>query len=148
MIKVKESQMLFEVGIKYDKTMDDGEEKKVKELYIVDASSFSNAESSIIKEMTPYIRGEFDVVSEKISNCKTFLYDPDVNADTYYKAQVKITVTDEKTKKEKNETLNFLVQANNIGDARVNVCYYMNTTMHDWSIKSLKETKIIDVYLK
>lgn len=53
---------LFECGIRYDKTMDDGIRRRVTELYIVDALSFTEAEKRITKEMEQYIL-KFEVVS-------------------------------------------------------------------------------------
>ena len=38
---------LFECGILYDKTLENGMKKKVTELYIVDALSFTEAEKRI-----------------------------------------------------------------------------------------------------
>ena len=40
----------FETKIRYDKTQEDGTQKKVTEQYVVDALSFTEAESSIIEE--------------------------------------------------------------------------------------------------
>ena len=51
----------FEVGVRYDKTMEDGLTKKVTETYVVNADSFTEAEERIIREMKQYISGEFDV---------------------------------------------------------------------------------------
>ena len=51
----------FECKIRYEKTMEDGSQKKVTELYVVDALSFTEAEASIIEEMSSYISGEFEV---------------------------------------------------------------------------------------
>lgn len=51
----------FECKIRYEKTMEDGTQKKVTETYTVDALSFTEAESSIIEEMSAYISGEFEV---------------------------------------------------------------------------------------
>ena len=42
----------FECKIRYEKTMEDGSQKKVTELYVVDALSFTEAEASIIEEMS------------------------------------------------------------------------------------------------
>lgn len=47
----------FEVKIKYDKVMDDGLMKSVREAYTVEAMSFTEAEAVITKEMTPYMSG-------------------------------------------------------------------------------------------
>lgn len=42
----------YETRIKYQKTMEDGSEKVVNELYVVDALSCTEAETSIIDEMS------------------------------------------------------------------------------------------------
>ena len=44
----------FETKVRYDKTMEDGQNKKVTEAYTVEALSFSEAESAITKEMSHY----------------------------------------------------------------------------------------------
>lgn len=41
----------FETKVKYQKTMEDGSEKVVSEAYVVDALSFTEAESAITDEM-------------------------------------------------------------------------------------------------
>ena len=56
---------LYECGIRYERTMENGMTKKVTELYLVDALSFAEAEGRITKEMEPYISGDFDVVTIK-----------------------------------------------------------------------------------
>lgn len=51
----------FTCKIRFEKTLENGMNKKVTELYLVDALSFTEAESRIIEEMTPFINGEFEV---------------------------------------------------------------------------------------
>ena len=46
----------FECKIRYEKTMENGMNKKVTEPYLVDALSFTEAEARIIEEMTPFRR--------------------------------------------------------------------------------------------
>ncbi|MCI6103400.1 MAG: DUF4494 domain-containing protein, partial [Bacteroidales bacterium] len=55
----------FETKIRYDKTQEDGTQKKVTEQYVVDALSFTEAESSIIEEMSSYISGDFKITDIK-----------------------------------------------------------------------------------
>lgn len=55
----------FECKIRYEKTMEDGMQKKVTEAYTVDALSFTEAEQRIIEEMSSYISGEFEVADIK-----------------------------------------------------------------------------------
>ena len=72
---------LFECGIRYEKTLENGMQKRVTELYIVDALSFTEAESRIIGEMSCFISDEFDVVSEKITNYSELVPSADSMAD-------------------------------------------------------------------
>ncbi len=56
----------FETKVRYEKTMDDGLQKKLTEQYTVDALSFTEAEASIIEEMKVYISGDFEVTDIKM----------------------------------------------------------------------------------
>lgn len=58
----------YETRIKYQKMMEDGSEKVVNELYVVDALSCTDAETSIIEEMSCYISGDSAVTSAKKTN--------------------------------------------------------------------------------
>ena len=51
----------FTCKVRYEKTMENGQNKKVTEPYLVDALSHTEAEARIIEEMTPYISGEFTI---------------------------------------------------------------------------------------
>ena len=53
----------FECKVRYEKTQEDGSEKLVNELYVVDALSFTEAEDSIIDNMSVYASGEFKVAN-------------------------------------------------------------------------------------
>lgn len=136
---------LFECGIRYNKTLENGQEKKVTELYIVDALSFSEAEQRIIKEMSAY--GEFEVVSEKITNYSELVRSNDTEADLWYKVKVNLITLDEKTMKEKKTPLYLLVQAKNIDDARRLTNEHMKDSVADWNCEAVSETKIMDVFV-
>lgn len=136
---------LFECSIRYEKTLENGMQKKVTELYIVDALSFTEAESRIIGEMECFISGEFAVVSEKITNYSELV--ETVGGDKWYKAKVNFLTLDEKTGIEKKQTLYYLIQANDIDHARSRLTEYMHGTLADWECEALQETKIMDVFL-
>lgn len=55
----------IETKLRYDKMCENGVVKKVNEPYLVDALSFTEAESRIIEEREPYISGEFTVSAAK-----------------------------------------------------------------------------------
>ena len=136
---------LFECGIRYEKTLENGMQKKVTELYIVDALSFTEAESRIIGEMSCFISGEFEVVSEKITNYSELVQSPD--GDRWYRAKVVFKTLDEKTMNEKKQAQYYLVQAKDIDNAKSTLEQFMHGTMADWELEALQETKIMDVFL-
>lgn len=135
---------LFECGIRYEKTLENGMQKKVTELYIVDALSFTEAESRIIGEMECFISGEFAVVSEKITNYSELVAGP---GDKWYKVKINLITLDEKTMSEKKSPVYMLVQASDIDDARKRLNEHMRGTMADWVCEAVQETKIMDVFL-
>lgn len=136
---------LFECGIRYEKTLENGMQKKVTELYIVDALTFTEAESRIIGEMSCFISGEFEVVSEKITNYSELVQSPD--GDRWYRAKVVFKTLDEKTMNEKKQAQYYLVQAKDIDNAKSTLEQFMHGTMADWELEALQETKIMDVFL-
>lgn len=136
---------LFECGIRYEKTMENGMQKKVTELYIVDALSFTEAEKRITEEMTPFISGEFEVVSEKITKYSELVKTTD--GSKWYKAKVNYVTLDEKSGAEKKQAFFYLIQANDIDHARLRLTEYMKGSMADWECEALQETKIMDVFL-
>ena len=136
---------LFECGIRYEKTLENGMQKKVTELYIVDALTFTEAESRIIGEMSCFISGEFEVVSEKITNYSELVQNPD--GDRWYRTKVVFKTLDEKTMNEKKQAQYYLVQAKDIDNAKSTLEQFMHGTMADWELEALQETKIMDVFL-
>lgn len=56
------TSMWYEVKYRYEKTLDNGAQKKVTEQYVVEAVSFGEAEAAIVAEMAAYVStGETDV---------------------------------------------------------------------------------------
>ena len=136
----------FECKIRYEKTMDDGLQKKVTEQYVVDALSFSEAEERITEEMSSYISGEFDVTDIKIATYKEIFFSDDESADRWYKAKLQFITIDEKTEKEKRSNINYLVQAATLPGAVKNIVEVMGGTMIDYVIAAVAETQLMDVY--
>ena len=138
---------LFECGIRYEKTMENGMQKKVTELYIVEALSFTEAEIRITGRMSCFISGEFNVVSEKITNYSELVSTADTEADKWYKVKINLITLDEKTMAEKKAPLYLLVQAHDIDGARSRLNEHMKGTMADWVCEAVQENKIMDVFL-
>ena len=136
----------FETKIQYEKTMEDGLQKKVKEQYVVDALSFTEAEKRITEEMSSYISGAFDVSDIKKASFKEIFFSDDDTADRWYKAKVQFITIDEKTEKEKRSNVYYLVQAATLQGALKNVDEVMSGTMIDYAIAAISETMVMDVF--
>ena len=67
-------QNWFETGIKYEKTAEEGKVVKVNEKYLVDALSFTEAETRINEEMKPFISGEFVVSTIRRARTNEIFY--------------------------------------------------------------------------
>lgn len=136
----------FECKISYEKTMDDGLQKKVKEIYVVDALSFTEAEQRITEEMSSYISGEFEVSDIKRASYKEIFFSDEEMADRWYKAKLQFITIDEKTEKEKRSNINYLVQAGSVNGAVKNLDEVMGGTMIDYVIAAVAESTIMDVF--
>ena len=136
----------FETAIRYDKTMEDGMTKKVIEYYVVDALSFGEAEETITKEMSAYISGEFEVKNITPATYHEIFFSENDNDDRWYKAKLQFITIDEKTEKEKRNSVTFLVQAGTLNGAVKNIDEVMGGTMIDYVISNISETKFMDVY--
>jgi hypothetical protein len=140
------SAMWFECKIRYEKVMEDGLQKKVNENYVVDALSFSEAETRITEEMSAYISGEFEVADIKKAAYKEVFFTDDNIADKWYKAKLQFITIDEKTEKEKRSNINYLVQAGSMNGAMKNIDEVMGGTMIDYVVASVAETTLMDVF--
>ena len=136
----------FLCTVRYEKTMEDGLQKKVSEKYVVDALSFTEAEARIIEEMKSYISGQFDIV--EIDRCKfgEIFFTEEASADKWYKSKLQFITIDEHTDKEKRTNVLYLVQGSSLENARKNIAEVMGGTMIDYVIVGVNETAIVDVF--
>ena len=134
----------FECSINYEKMQEDGTQKKVTEPYLVDALSFTEAETRIIEEMKPYITGELTVKSIKRAKISELFLDKD--GDKFFKVKVSFVTLDDKSGNERKTSTYMIVQALNIESARIRIEEEMKGTLSDFVIEELKETKLMDVF--
>lgn len=136
----------FECKVRYEKTQEDGSEKLVNELYVVDALSFTEAEASIIDNMAVYVSGELKIANINPTNYNEIFFSDIDDDDLWFKARLAFITIDEKSNNEKRSYVNYLIQAKCIERAKRYVDEVMGKTMIDYELKSLSETKILDVF--
>lgn len=136
----------FECKVRYLKTQEDDSKKIVNELYVVDALSFTEAEASIIDNMQVYVSGELKVANINPTNYNEIFFSDIDDDDLWFKARLAFITIDDKNDREKRTYVNYLIQAKCIERAKRYVDEVMGKTMIDYELKSLSETKILDVF--
>lgn len=134
----------FECKVSYEKMLENGMQKKVTEPYLVDALSFTEAEARIIEEIKPYITGEFTITDIKRAKLSELFFND--NGDRFFKAKVMFISLDEKSGTEKKTAVQMLAQASDLKEALKVVEKGMEGTLADYTIASLAETPIMDVF--
>lgn len=134
----------FECKVRYEKTGEDGLPQKVTEPYLVDALSFTEAEDRIIKEIQPFVSGDFLVSNIRRARIAELFDNP--SGDRWYRAKVNFVTLDEEKAIEKKIASTMMVQAANLKDALTLLLERLSNTLSDWEVVAIVETAIMDVY--
>ncbi len=134
----------FECKVKYVKMDENGKEKKVTEPYLVDAVSFTEAETRIHIELEKMIHSDFVVTNISKSNISELF--PNENGDRWFKAKTSFVNLDEASGKEKKSNNYMLVEANNVKDAYEYLTEGLSDMLVPFEIPSIAESPIMDVF--
>ena len=134
----------FICKVKYEKMLENGLQKKVTEAYLVDALSFTEAEARIIEEIQPYITGDFTVADIKRAKISELFFNE--AGDRFFRIKVYFITLDEKSGAEKKTAATMLAQACTLKEAIAVLEEGMKNTMADYSIASVSETMLMDVF--
>lgn len=136
----------FEVKVKYVKVGEDGKEKKVSELYLLDSMSFTEAEAMIIEELKEMIQGDFCIEAIKKSNITELVESKDGNDDKWFKAKVAIIDADSISGKEKRSNQYFLVAGSDVDKSLENLQKALSTYVVPFEIVQVGDSNIMDVF--
>lgn len=134
----------FQCKVKYTKITEDGKEKKVSEPYLIDAMSFTEAETRIYTELEKLISGDFIITDISRSNIAEIF--PNKDGDRYFKAKTTFVSINEESGKEA-KTINYmLVEANNVDGAYKFLKEALSDMIVPFEIPSVSESPIMDVF--
>jgi hypothetical protein len=137
----------YECKVKYRKFDEASATHKIKtEPFLVDAISYTEAESRITQEMAAYLPDNEEI---KITNIKVANFaeiHPFENTDRWFKSRVSLIAFDEESGKERKTNMYLLVQANDVQEAYVNTVSTMQDTMGEYTIPAISESPIMDVF--
>ncbi|MGB3467907.1 MAG: DUF4494 domain-containing protein [Cyclobacteriaceae bacterium] len=134
----------YSCKVKFTKETEDGFLKQVSENYLVDAVSYTDAESRIYAIMEDYVRGEFSVASISKTNLSEVInYEDEEN---WYKCKVTYSTVDGDKAKEVKVTTYFLVSAADVKQAFERVEDNLSSMLVPFEIPSITLTNFIDVF--
>ena len=136
----------YEVKVKYEKTMENGMQKTVSEIYLTDALSFTEAEAIAIEEMSMLCSAEFKIAAIKKVNYAEIIKSESDNDGTWFKCKLTFITIDERTEKEIKTHVSYLVEGNNLESAKVRMAKAMSSTMIDYQFSKIEETPIMDIF--
>ncbi|MFV0377775.1 MAG: DUF4494 domain-containing protein [Mangrovibacterium sp.] len=137
-------QTWFEVKARFVKIDNDGRERKVTEVYLIDAVSFTDAEARAIQVLEQVIRGEFAIKGIVQSNITEVF--PHESGQYWYKACISIVTIDEKAGREKKVNNYFLVAADDIKEALQRLEEGLAYILVPYSTTALALSPIVDIY--
>ena len=136
----------FEVTIAYDAISESGADVVKKEVYLVDAVSFGDAEERVYNERKAYITGDSLVAKVKrVKYAEIIQYVDDVK-DKYYKARIELITVVKNSGEEKRNRYNVLVNASDFYDAVERLKDSMKVWVSDIEVISMQETPILEVF--
>ena len=157
--------MWYQVKARLDRVQENGTKKKVSELYLVQALTFGIAERVVQSELAQYSSEEIDIVAIARKNYSEIITDKfgmaskidgdarkllgqknaSTEADKWFKCKLNFITLDERSGKEKKVAQFFLVNANTAMAAHELVDNFMQSSVSDYEVEQVDETKILDV---
>lgn len=142
----------FECRVRYEKQITDpndkdcGKLKKVNEVYLVDALSYTEAEARIVKEVAQYIKGEYSITNIKQAKLAELIFKDDDLCENWFTVKIKITVVDENNGTERLVPQTLLVRAETLPDALSRFKEAFKDSMSDYTITSIAASPILEYY--
>ena len=135
---------VFSVSVKYLKLVEGGEGyKKMNEVFLVNAVSYTDVEVKITEEMQMRSKEEFFITNIKRENY-AYVLTNDEDGGYFFNAVVSYSSLDDDGENQKKIRLNMLVETSNIDNVSEIVSKVLTDTV-DYSLTRVGLTKIIYV---
>ncbi len=138
-------QTWFESKAKYMKVSESGRETMVTENFLLDAVSFTDAESRMIRQMQQMVKGgEFSVVDIKKSKIAEIF--PFEEGEWWFKVTINLVTIDEEAGKEKKLRTYYLIMADDIKEALERLDESLSYLVIPYVVSSIAVSTIVDVF--
>ncbi len=138
-------QTWFESKVKYNKVSQSGNEQLVTDNFLLDAVSYTDAETRIIRQMQQTVKGgEFQIVDIKKSRiAEVFPYE---SGEWWFKATINLVTVDEEAGKEKKLKTYYLVMADDIKEALARLEESLSFLVIPYVVSAVAVSTIVDVF--
>lgn len=134
----------YSCKVKYQKVDQHGNQIKATDTYLIQAISYTDAETRLYEIMDQMIRVEFQVVAISKANFEDILNSED--GIDWYKIKAAALSYDEDSGKERKITSYYLISAININDSLEKILEYFKESINDYTVQSVAITTINDVF--
>lgn len=134
----------YSCKVKHNKELEDGMIKQVTDAFLLDAVSYTDAESRVYEICERDISGEFTVSQITKTNIAEVINHHD--ADLWFKSKVVYATVDGDSEKEVKINTYLLVSAENVKQAYDRIEEHLNSMLVPFDIPSITLTNFIDVY--
>nr|WP_319265404.1 DUF4494 domain-containing protein [uncultured Draconibacterium sp.] len=138
-------QTWFTAKVKYMKVTEGGSESMVKEQFLLDAVSYTDAEARIIGKMQELVKGG-EFVIDAITKSRIAEVFPYENGEWWFKAVIHLVTIDEEAGREKKITSQYLIMADNLKEALARLEESLEYLVIPYTIVSLAVSPIVDVF--
>ncbi len=138
----------FSVKVKYTKQMENGTFKRISELYLIAAISFTEAETRAYEELKEIVKGEFSILAiTRIEFHDIFEIEDVDEYFEFYKCKISFedAIDDNESKGKKVSQL-FLVQADSVKNADTMLKEELSTMMVDFKVTSVVKSPIVEIF--
>lgn len=135
----------MEVSVRYTKTNEEGNDKRVSEKYVVAADSYAAAETKTLEWLADYACVDLEITGMARPAFREVFFSDSAQDDKFYTARLCFVTVDERTGKEKKSKVTYLVQAGSLNGAVKNIDEAMKGTQSDYVSVSVSESSVIDV---
>ncbi|NOR74438.1 MAG: DUF4494 domain-containing protein [Draconibacterium sp.] len=138
-------QTWFESKVKYMKVSESGKENMVTENFLLDAVSFTDAETRMIKQMQEMVKkGEFSVIDIKKSNiAEVFPFD---DGEWWFKVTINLVTIDEEAGREKKLRTYYLIMADDINEVLKRLDESLSYLVIPYVVTAIAVSTIVDVF--
>jgi hypothetical protein len=138
-------QTWFESKVKYNKVSQSGNEQLVTENFLLDAVSYTDAETRIIRQMQQMVKGgEFQIVDIKKSRIAEVF--PFEAGEWWFKATINLVTVDEDAGKEKKLRTYYLIMADDINQALDRLDESLSFLVIPYVVSAMAVSNIVDVF--